>query len=434
MAFFLKLAYMLSQLGGSNIRLARLLAERGRLADSLQHSERRLRELGDQIPGGAIYQHIQRPDGRAHYAYVSAGIERLFGLSAECVMADSDRFRQLIVADDRERVAAAEMQSARNLKPFDCEFRQRTVSGEVKWVQCRSMPRRLADGSTAWDGIVVDITERKRAEAAMKTTVQRFYSALSGMNGGILLVTNDGAVEFANPSFCDIFHLDDSPQDLIGLSASEIIAKVKDGYAQPEKELTRIREIVDRGQPVRGEEVVLGDGRICLRDFIPIDLGGGHHGRLWHHFDITDRKRREEQIAKLTRLYAVLSQVNEVIVRSHDAKALYSEVCRIVAETGGFPLAWIGQVQGQRVVPRAWCGSAAEYMAELKIEVDGALGSGPTGTCIRENRAVVNDDFTVNPATWPWRPVRPSVTVSAPRPPFRCAAGYGGRLIDALRG
>ena len=37
------------------------------------------------------------------------------------------------------------------------------------------------------------------------------------------------------------------------------------------------------------------------------------------------------------------------------------------------------------------------------MEVQGELGSGPTGTCIRENRAVVNDDFAVSPATAPWR-------------------------------
>ncbi len=119
--------------------------------------------------------------------------------------------------------------------------------------------------------------------------------------------------------------------------------------------------------------------------------------------DITERKRREEQIVKLTRLYVVLSQVNEAIVRAKSGEALYAEVCRIVAEQGGFPLAWIGQVREQQVIPVAACGPAADYVKEIRVELQGELGGGPTGTCIRENRAVVNDDFAVGPATAPWR-------------------------------
>ena len=87
------------------------------------------------------------------------------GLSAERVMADPDALRQLIVAEDRPRLAAAEEQSARSFTPFDCEFRQRTITGEVKWVQCRSTPRRLEDGSVLWDGIVMDITDASARRA-----------------------------------------------------------------------------------------------------------------------------------------------------------------------------------------------------------------------------------------------------------------------------
>ena len=177
--------------------------------------------------------------------------------------------------------------------PFDCEFRQRTLAGEIKWVQCRSTPRRLDDGSILWDGIVVNITYRKR---------------------------------------------------------------------------------------------------------------------------------REERIAKLSRLYAVLSQVNEAIVRADDAKTLYAEVCRIVAEQGGFPLAWIGQVNGQRVVPMASGGPAADYAREIHVELQGPLSEGPTGTCIRENRSVVTDDFAVSPTTIPWREAARRYGFR-PRPPSRCAAG-----------
>ena len=137
--------------------------------------------------------------------------------------------------------------------------------------------------------------------------------------------------------------------------------------------------------------------------------------------DVTEPKRREERIAKLTRLYAVLSQVNEAIVRARDRGTLFSEVCRIVAEVGAFPLVWLGEVSGRRVLPVAWAGEAAGYLREIHVEIDGPWGAGPGGTCLRENRTVVNDDFSVNPQTVPWRKAA-LATVFWPRLPFRCAA------------
>ena len=113
----------------------------------------------------------------------------------------------------------------------------------------------------------------------------------------------------------------------------------------------------------------------------------------------------------------MLSRVNEAIVRARDTNSLFRDVCRIVAEEGGFPLVWIGQIEGRSVTPVASSGEAADCLNEIKIEIDGELGMGPTGTCIRENRAVINNDFQSNAAAGPWR---------------RAALGYGFRSSAAF--
>ena len=137
--------------------------------------------------------------------------------------------------------------------------------------------------------------------------------------------------------------------------------------------------------------------------------------------DISERKRQGEKIARLTRLYEVLSRANEAIVRIRDPELLYKEVCRIVADIGGFPLVWIGQVKELQVVPVAWSGPATDYLKGIKVEVQGEFGKGPTGTCIRENRTVVNDDFGTNPAASPWRD-------QAKHHGFRASAAFPLRL------
>ncbi len=154
------------------------------------------------------------------------------------------------------------------------------------------------------------------AENALHATLQRFYAVLSSMYSAVLLMTDEGRVEFANPAFCDRFGLGVAPADLVGLTARDMIGRIKNAFLDPDHALARIQEIVDRGEPVHGEELALRGGGTWLRDFIPLSAGGKPNGRLWLHFDITDRKRAE---AALREAHATTAAVLESI-----ADAFYS--------------------------------------------------------------------------------------------------------------
>lgn len=160
-----------------------------------------------------------------------------------------------------------------------------------------------------------ELTERKRVEQGLQTAFQRFQIILSSLYSGILVVSNDNRAEFANQAFCDLFDLDDSPEDLLGLEAPEIIQKIANVYADPPIALAHIQEIVATGQPFRGEEIAMAGGRTYIRDFIPIMIGGERYGRIWHHLDITERKRVEEALQKSeAHLQAILDSLTEGIV------------------------------------------------------------------------------------------------------------------------
>src|SRR5207253_3217653 len=79
--------------------------------------------------------------------------------------------------------------------------------------------------------------------------------------------------------------------------------------------------------------------------------------------DVTEHRLAEEKILRLTRVHAVLSGINALIVRVRDRDELFREACRIAVEAGKFKLAWLGVVdrEAMRVKPVAWHGGEQDY-------------------------------------------------------------------------
>jgi PAS domain S-box-containing protein len=169
-------------------------------------------------------------------------------------------------------------------------------------------------------GTAIDITDRKQAEEAEQTILQRFYTVLSNMYISILLATDEGRVEFVNQACCDYFSLNEPPEKVIGLQESEFESKVAHAFLDWQGLHTRHQEIIRRGQPVRGEETVMADGRTHLRDAIPIRVDGKSYGWLWYHTDVTELKRAEEKLRESGERFAkVFYRSPDVMTITHPA-------------------------------------------------------------------------------------------------------------------
>lgn len=122
--------------------------------------------------------------------------------------------------------------------------------------------------------------------------------------------------------------------------------------------------------------------------------------------DISERKRAEAKIFHLNRLYAVLSQVNQAVVRARERTALLKAVCRIAVEYGEFRMAWIGLVneEQKRVEPFTCFGTGGEYLSRIRVPLDDELaGRGPMLQAIRNGKPYVCGDIERDPRVAPWR-------------------------------
>jgi len=122
--------------------------------------------------------------------------------------------------------------------------------------------------------------------------------------------------------------------------------------------------------------------------------------------DITERKNYEINLQRMNRIYSVLSNINQLIVRTSDRKKIYDEVCRISVENGKFVFAVIGILDADRdkVNMVSSYGFDNGYSLKMKISLsDPAYGSGPVGTSIKEHKYIICNDIENDKIMIPWR-------------------------------
>ena len=271
------------------------ITERKQVEETLRQSEKQYRTLFNSMTEGfAIHEIITDEQGTPvdyRFLDINPAFERLTGLKRADVVGKTHN--ELLPGDDPKWLLMFGGVALTG-KPVQFENYSPALKRHYDVLAYRPAPRQFAV-------IFMDVTERKRNDEAIQFVLQRFHALLSSIRSGILLVGEDG-IELANQAFCDYFGLTEPPADLIGLTAGQLIEKIKSAYLHPEEEVIRIREIIDLGQPVIGEEIAMQGERTCLRDFVPISIDGKVYGRLWNHTDITKRKRAEEALRERERL------------------------------------------------------------------------------------------------------------------------------------
>jgi PAS domain S-box-containing protein len=110
-----------------------------------------------------VMRRLRTPDGAYRYLHVSPGVAKNFGLDPAELLAKPAVEHEWVHAEDRARFIAALERSARDLSTLDEEVRVVLPDGAVRWVRSLGDPRRQSDGSVLWEGVALDVTDRREA-------------------------------------------------------------------------------------------------------------------------------------------------------------------------------------------------------------------------------------------------------------------------------
>ncbi len=226
-------------------------------------------------------------------------------------------------------------------------------------------------------------------------------------------------------------------EKLFGYTAREMvgspITRLIPADRQDEKD--QIFEYIKQGMSVENLETLRqteGGARIDvsitvsrIRDGAGKIIGASFIGR-----DITVQKEHERELARLTRLYAAMSQINQAIVWMPTRAELFEKICQVLVEQGGFYMAWIGwhDPETHQLAPLAVCGDENDYIRCIKIYGDDRPeGRGPTGLAFRTGQPYICNDMLNDPVTLLWR-------AELLRRGFRASAVFPIRLTNEVCG
>ncbi len=167
------------------------------LEAALRESTRRLTEITENVPG-SVYRRKLHADGTISYSFVGGRIQTMLGFDMGNVAEAASYFTSAMHPDDYDGWYAAIVESARTLTRFEHEYRLIVPSGDVVWLRgINGWPCDVGDG-VVWDGVAVDITARKRAEAELRWSEQRLVDIAENIPGNVFrrVLHADGRISF----------------------------------------------------------------------------------------------------------------------------------------------------------------------------------------------------------------------------------------------
>lgn len=246
--------------------------------------------------------------------------------------------------------------------------------------------------------------QRKKDEQALLESEQRFRALIEHASDITLVCDRDFSIRYASPAA--EHRLGHKPFELLGHSILD--------YLHPDDRNSATEAMTPTVCDARARcaaecRLLRQDGTWRIFELSCSNLldEPAVRGIVIHARDISECRQAERLSQELSRALKTLSDCNRELVHATDETQLLQAMCRLIVETGGYKLAWVGYAENdetQSIRPVAWAGFEDGYLNSLNLTwADRDRGRGPTGRAIRTGKLQIAKDIQADQTFTPWR-------------------------------
>ena len=187
-----------------------------------------------------------------------------------------------------------------------------TKSKEIMWLQVKgTLLFNNENKPITAQAIIRDITKEKKASDLLVESENRLSSIIMNLDKAVLLEDENRKIVLTNQKFCDLFNIPVSPDLMIGQDCSNAAEQSKELFKKPEDFVNKLSEILQKKEKVLADELVMKNGTILERDFIPIVSDIKYKGHLWTYKDVTLKKQYNKSLETLKEKYSnIIANMN----------------------------------------------------------------------------------------------------------------------------
>jgi diguanylate cyclase (GGDEF)-like protein/PAS domain S-box-containing protein len=266
------------------------ISERKRLEIAARESQDLLKNMTDQVPA-ELFAFQVHPDGRSCFPYASKHFLDFYGLTLAQVQADASPVFAWQHPDDADMIRRSIAAAVAQLKPWNLDYRLRLPNGAVCWRSGHAVPHRQLDGSVVFHGAIFDITARKLGQESVRVAAVAFESS-----SAMMVSDAQRRILRVNSAFVA----------LSGFGQAEVVGRpsgvLRSGRHDARFYAQMWHSIHSTGHWAGEIWNRRKNGDVFL-DWMSISVVKDDLGQVTHyvsvHYDITLRKRTEEEIRQL---------------------------------------------------------------------------------------------------------------------------------------
>ncbi|MGF1470564.1 MAG: PAS domain S-box protein [Rubrobacteraceae bacterium] len=310
------------------IAVSRDITDRRRIEAGLQEAEHRYRTLVEQVPA-VIYTSKDLRESDT-IEYVSPQIESLLGYTPEDFLEAPGFWKEILHPDDRDRVLREARRAAKTGEPFNSEYRVVAHDGRVVWLQDKASLVRDGTGRPYfWQGIKLDVTRQKRAEARLRESSERIARILESTTDAYFALDHQQRFAFVNQRAEQV--LQQSREELLGTSVRAAFPEATNSRFYAECRKARLSQ-----KDVHFEEFYAPLGKWFEVHVYPYEEGLAIYFR-----DVTGRKQAEQQLREAEERFRSAFDNTPVGMALVSLEGRYMHVNHAFCELLGYPREWL---------------------------------------------------------------------------------------------